>query len=384
MTRIRKIGIGMLGYGFMGKAHSHAWNDIPIFFWPPPAIPRLVVIFGRTKEKVKEAAMRYKFERYTTSWREVIKDNEVEIVDNCLPNYMHKEPTIEALENGKHVIVEKPLARNSEEAKEIYETAKKANVKAMVAFNYRFVPAIILARKIIKEGYLGRIYHFRARYLQEWLVNPNFPLVWRLRKEYAGSGPLGDLGSHIIDLARFLIGEPKCVMAITKTFIEERPLPENPNKKGKVTVEDAFAAVVEFENGAIGTLEASRYATGRKNFNNFEINGEKGSIEFNLERPNELYVYLQDEEIKEIRGWRTVLVTDRELHPYMKFYWPPGHVIGWEHTFLNELYYFLDVVVNDKPIEPYGATIEDGYKNMVIIDAIIESAKTGRKIEIRY
>lgn len=384
MTRIRKIGIGMLGYGFMGKAHSHAWNDIPIFFWPPPAIPRLVVIFGRTKEKVKEAAMRYKFERYTTSWREVIKDNEVEIVDNCLPNYMHKEPTIEALENGKHVIVEKPLARNSEEAKEIYETAKKANVKAMVAFNYRFVPAIILARKIIKEGYLGRIYHFRARYLQEWLVNPNFPLVWRLRKEYAGSGPLGDLGSHIIDLARFLIGEPKCVMAITKTFIEERPLPENPNKRGKVTVEDAFAAVVEFENGAIGTLEASRYATGRKNFNNFEINGEKGSIEFNLERPNELYVYLQDEEIKEIRGWRTVLVTDRELHPYMKFYWPPGHVIGWEHTFLNELYYFLDAVVNDKPIEPYGATIEDGYKNMVIIDAIIESAKTGRKIEIRY
>ncbi len=383
MSSIRKIGIGMLGYAFMGKAHSHAWKDIPIFFWPPPAIPELIVIYGRTEEKVKEAALRYGYKRYTTDWRQVVKDPEVEIVDNCLPNHMHKEPTIEAMEAGKHVVVEKPLARDSKEAKEIYEAAKKAKVKAMVAFNYRFVPAVMLAKKLISEGFLGRIYHFRARYLQDWLVDPNFPLVWRLRKEYAGSGPLGDLGSHIVDLARYLVGEPKSVMGMMKTFIEERPLPEDPTKKGKVTVEDAFVAVIEFENGAIGTLEATRFATGRKNYNNFEINGEKGSIEFNLERPNELYVYWREEPIKDIEGWHCVLVTEAH-HPFIKYYWPPGHVIGWEHTFLNELYHFLDAVINDKDIGPQGATIEDGYKNMVILDAIIESAVTGKKVTITY
>lgn len=380
---IRKVGIGMLGYAFMGKAHSHAWNDIPIFFWPPPAIPELIVIYGRTEEKVKDASLRFRFKKYTTDWKEVIKDPEVEIVDNCLPNHMHKEPTIAAFEEGKHVVVEKPLARNSKEAKEIHEAFKKAKVKAMVAFNYRFVPAVILAKKLINKGLLGKIYHFRARYLQEWIVDPNFPLVWRLRKELAGSGPLGDLGSHIVDLARFLVGEPKNVTGMMKTFVEERPLPEDPTKKGRVTVEDAFVATVEFENGAIGTLEASRFATGRKNYNNFEINGEKGSIEFNLERPNELYVYWKDTPVKEIEGWSYVLVTEA-YHPYIKYYWPPGHVIGWEHTFLNELHHFLDAVVNDKDIGPWGATIEDGYKNMVILDAIAESATTGKKVTITY
>jgi len=380
---IRKIGIGMLGYAFMGKAHSHAWNDIPIFFWPPPAIPELIIIYGRTEEKVKNASLRFRFKKYTTDWKEVIKDPEVEIVDNCLPNHMHKEPTIAAFEEGKHVVVEKPLARNSKEAKEIYEAFKRARVKAMVAFNYRFVPAVVLARELINKGFLGKVYHFRARYLQDWIVDPNFPLVWRLRKELAGSGPLGDLGSHIVDLARFLIGEPKSVTGMMKTFIEERPLPEDPTKKGKVTVEDAFVATVEFENGAIGTLEASRFATGRKNYNNFEINGEKGSIEFNLERPNELYVYWKDSPVKEIEGWSYVLVTEAH-HPYIKYYWPPGHVIGWEHTFLNELHHFLDAVVNDKDIAPWGATIEDGYKNMVILDAIAESATTGKKVTITY
>ncbi len=380
---IRYIGIGMLGYAFMGKAHSHAWRDIPVFFWPPPAIPKLIVIYGRTKEKVKEAAIRYGYKRFTTNWKDVIKDPEVEIVDNCLPNHLHKEPTIEALEEGKHVVVEKPLARNSKEAREIYEAAKKAKTKSMVAFNYRFVPAVILAKKLIEEGLVGRIYHFRARYLQDWLIDPSFPLVWRLRKEYAGSGPLGDLGSHIVDLARYLIGEPKRVSGMIKTFIEERPLPEDPSKRGKVTVEDAFVAVIEFENGAIGTLEATRFATGRKNYNNFEINGEKASIEFNLERPNELRVYWHEEPVRDIEGWHEVLVTESH-HPYIKYYWPPGHVIGWEHTFLNELYHFLDAVVNDKSIEPQGATIEDGYKNMVILDAILESAKTGKVIEISY
>ena len=254
----------------------------------------------------------------------------------------------------------------------------------MCAFNYRFVPAVRLAKKILEEGILGRVFHFRARYLQDWIVSPEFPLVWRLRKEYAGSGPLGDLGSHIIDLARFLVGEITAVTGVTRTFIEERPLPEDPTKKGKVTVEDAFSATVEFENGAIGTLEASRFATGRKNYNNFEINCEKGSIEFNLERLNELRVYVvEPDERKYLEGWHEIIVTD-PAHPFIEYYWPPGHILGWEHTFVNELHHFLDCVVNDKDVGPYGATFEDGYRCAVVCDAILKAAEEGKRIAVEY
>ena len=380
----KEIGIGMLGYAFMGRAHSHAWTDLPIFFWPLPAIPRLIVVYGRHEDRVKDAMVRYGFKKYTTDWREVIKDPEVEILDNCLPNYMHKDPCIEAIEAGKHVVCEKPLARDSIEAREMRDAAKRAKIKTMCAFNYRFVPAVRLAKKILEEGILGRIFHFRARYLQDWIVSPEFPLVWRLRKEYAGSGPLGDLGSHIIDLARFLVGEVTAVTGVMRTFIEERPLPEDPTKKGKVTVEDAFSATVEFENGAIGTLEASRFATGRKNYNNFEINCEKGSIEFNLERLNELRVYVvEPDERKYLEGWHEIIVTD-PAHPFIEYYWPPGHILGWEHTFVNELHHFLDCVVNDKDVGPYGATFEDGYRCAVICDAILKAAEEGRRVTVEY
>jgi len=380
----KEIGIGMLGYAFMGRAHSHAWTDLPIFFWPLPAIPRLIVVYGRHEDRVKDAMVRYGFKKYTTDWREVIKDPEVEILDNCLPNYMHKDPCIEAIEAGKHVVCEKPLARNSIEAREMRDAAKRAKIKTMCAFNYRFVPAVRLAKKILEEGILGRVFHFRAMYLQDWIVSPEFPLVWRLRKEYAGSGPLGDLGSHIIDLARFLIGEITAVTGVMRTFIEERPLPEDPTKKGKVTVEDAFSATVEFENGAIGTLEASRFATGRKNYNNFEINCEKGSIEFNLERLNELRVYVvEPDERKYLEGWHEIIVTD-PAHPFIEYYWPPGHILGWEHTFVNELHHFLDCVVNDKDVGPYGATFEDGYRCAVICDAILKAAEEGRRVTVKY
>lgn len=379
----RRIGVALLGYAFMGKSHSLAYKNVPHFFYPPPAIPELVVIYGRTEGKVKEAAKNYGFKKYVTDWRKAIEDPEVEVVDNSLPNNMHLEPTLEAIEKGKHIICEKPLARNGEEAKILRDVARKSRVKTMVAFNYRFVPAVQLARKIVQSGMLGRIYHFRARYLQDWIVDPNFPLVWRLRKEDAGSGPLGDLGSHIIDLGRFVVGEFKSIMGMVKTFVEERPLPDDPTKKGKVTVDDAFEAVIEIENGAIGTLEASRFATGRKNYNNFEINGEKGSIEFNLERLNELKVYLKEWEEKEIGGWDTVLVTERK-HPYIDRYWPSGHIIGWEHTFINEIYHFVKSIVADEKIEPIGATFEDGYRNNVIMDAILQSAETGRKVELSF
>jgi len=379
----RRIGVALLGYAFMGKAHSHAYKAVPHFFHPPPAIPELVVIYGRHEDRVREAARNYGFKRYTTDWRAAVRDPEVEIVDNSLPNNMHLEPTLEALEAGKHVLCEKPLARNAEEARVLRDAARRAKVKTMVAFNYRFVPAVQLARQLVKSGVLGRIYHFRARYLQDWLVNPSAPLTWRLRAEEAGSGPLGDLGSHIIDLARFLVGEITAVTGVVRTFIEERPLAEDPLKRGRVTVEDAFSATAEFENGAIGTLEASRFATGRKNYNNFEINGEHGSIEFNLERLNELRVYLREWEEKGLTGWGTVLVTERR-HPYIDRYWPPGHIIGWEHTFINEVYHFLNCIVKDEDVAPIGATFEDGYRCNVIMDAILESARTGRRVHVAY
>jgi len=383
VEKIPEIGIGMLGYAFMGKAHSHAYIDLPIFFYPPPAKPVLVAICGRNEELVREAAKRYGYKRYYTEWEKLVKDPEVELFDNGGPNYMHAEPCIAAAEAGKHILCEKPLATNAKEAKRMLDAVRRAGVKHMVGYNYRFVPAVLLAKKLIDEGRVGRIYHFRARYLQEWIMDPNFPLIWKLRKDQAGSGPIGDLGSHIIDLARFLVGEIKSVSAMMTTFIKERPLPEDPTKKGEVTVEDAFVACIEFENGAIGTLEATRFAGGRKNYNNFEINGEKGGIEFNLERLNELRVYGIDETNKDIIGWREVLVTETH-HPYIKYYWPHGHIIGWEHTFLNEIYHFLDCIVNDKEVGPIGATFEDGYRCNAVMDAIIESAITGKRITIQY
>jgi predicted dehydrogenase len=290
---IPQIGIGMIGYAFMGKAHVNAYKKIPYIYWPPSAIPRLVAICGRSEEKVKEAQKRYGFERYYTDWRELIKDSDVQILDNGGPNNLHVDPSITALEMGKHVICEKPMARDSKEAKMMLEFALKSSAKHMIAFNYRFVPAIRLAKELIEDGTLGEIYHFRAKYLQEWIMDPNFPIVWRLKKEVSGSGALGDIGSHIIDLARFLVGEPKNVSAIVKTFIKERPSDINPSKKEKVDVDDAFVAVVEFKNGAIGTLEASRFCAGRKNHQVIEINGSKGSLVFNLERMNELEIYLK-------------------------------------------------------------------------------------------
>lgn len=383
MVEPRRIGVAMLGYAFMGKAHSHAYKSMPHFFHPPPAIPELVVIYGRREDRVREAARNYGFKRYTTDWREAVKDPDVEIVDNSLPNNLHLEPTLEAMEAGKHVLCEKPLARNAQEARVLRDAARRAGVKTMVAFNYRFVPAVQLARQIVKSGALGRIYHFRARYLQDWLVDPNAPLSWRLRAEEAGSGPLGDLGSHIIDLARFIVGEIAAVSGVVRTFVKERPLLEDPSKRGEVTVEDAFAATVEFENGAIGTLEASRFATGRKNYNNFEINGEGGSIEFNLERLNELRVYLREWEGRGLTGWSTVLATERG-HPYIEHYWPPGHIIGWEHTFINEVYHFIKCIVEDGEVGPLGATFEDGYRCNAVMDAVLESAKTGKRVTVQF
>jgi predicted dehydrogenase len=378
-----EIGVGMLGYAFMGKAHTNAYKKLPYMVYPPPAIPKLVGICGRDEEAVAEAARRYGYEAYYTDWRKMLKDERIQLFDNGGPNNAHAEPCIAAAEAGKHVLCEKPLARTAEEAKQMLDAAEKADVKHMVAFNYRFVPAIRLARDLINEGALGQIYHFRAIYLQEWIM-PHYgeKLIWRLRKDVAGSGAIGDLGAHIVDLGHFLVGGMKSISAMTRTFIDERPLPDG-SGTGKVDVDDAFVAAVEFENGAIGTLECTRFGAGRKNHQVLEINGEKGSIHFNLERLNELQVFWVGEEPKETQGFHNVLVTE-SYHPWLKNWWPQGHIIGWEHTFVHEITHLLDCIVNDKDVKPYGATFDDGYRAAVICDAIAESAATKKQVDVNY
>jgi predicted dehydrogenase len=378
-----EIGVGMLGYAFMGKAHSNAYKKIPYMMYPPPAIPRLVAVCGRNQEAVAEAARRYGYESYYTDWREMLEDDRIQLFDNGGPNNMHAGPCVAAAQAGKHVFCEKPLARTAAEARRMLDAVTKAGVKHMAAFNYRFVPAIRQARNLIESGALGQIYHYRAIYLQEWIMPHHDTLkIWRLDKNLAGSGALGDLGAHIIDLGRFLVGEMKSVSAMTRTFIDERPLPDG-SGTGKVDVDDAFVAAVEFENGAIGTLEATRFASGRKNYEVLEINGEKGSIRFNLERMNELEVFWVGEEPKETQGFHDVLVTEA-YHPWWENWWPQGHIIGWEHTFVHELTHFLNCIVNDKEVAPYGATFEDGYRAAIVCDAIFESAATKKQVEIEY
>jgi predicted dehydrogenase len=380
---VPEVGVGMLGYAFMGKAHSHAMLNIPHMMYPPPAIPKLVAIAGRNEEAVQEAARRYGYQRYYTDWKQLMKDDDVQLFDNGGPNDAHAAPSIAAAKAGKHVLCEKPLGRTASESKKMRDAIMEAGVKNMVAFNYRFVPAIRQIRNLVDSGALGQIYHFRGVYLQEWIM-PHYgtPLIWRLQKDQAGSGALGDLGAHIIDLARYLVGEVGSVQAMTKTFIKERPKTDG-SGAGTVDVDDAFAAVVEFENGALGTLEASRFAAGRKNGQRIEINAEKGTIAFNLERLNELEVFWIDDEPKETRGFHNVLVSEG-YHPWWENWWPQGHMIGWEHTFIHEITHLLDCIVNDKPVSPIGADFEDGYRAAVICDAIVDSANKGRRITCKY
>ncbi len=377
------VGVGMLGYAFMGKAHSNAFIKLPYMMYPPPAIPKRVGIAGRNRDAVEAAAKRFGYAHAYTDWREMLANDEIQLLDNGGPNDAHAEPSIAAAEAGKHVLCEKPLGRTAEESKTMWDAVAKAGVKHMTAFNYRFVPAIRQIRLLIESGALGEIYHFRASYLQEWIM-PHYktPMIWRLQKAHAGSGALGDLGAHVIDLARYLVGEVDSVSAMTRTFIPERPYADG-SGMGKVDVDDAFAAVLSFENGALGTVEASRFAAGRKNANNLEINGEKGSIRFNLERMNELEVFWVDDEPKETRGFHNVLVSE-PYHPWLENWWPQGHMIGWEHTFVHEIAHLLDCIVNDKPVAPIGADFEDGYRNSVICDAILASAATKRQVDCKY
>ena len=367
---IRTIGVGMLGYAFMGKAHSNAYHKIRYMTWPPPLLPRLVAIAGRNEEAVSEAARRYGFAGYVTDWRDLVGDPDVELFDNSGPNNLHAEPTIAAAEAGKHVFCEKPLARTAAESYDMWQRVESAGVKHMCAFNYRFVPAVRLAREMLEAGDLGDIYHFRGSYLQEW--GDIDDEVWRFDQSLAGSGALGDLGAHVIDLSRYLVGEIASVSGSTRTFKEGRD------------VDDAFEAVVEYENGAVGTIEASRFCPGRKNAFTWEINGSKGSIAFDLERLNELQVHLRGSKPGDhAQGFRNVLVSEAE-HPFWQFWWPHGHIIGWEHSFVHEVHHLLTAIAEDGDVAPHGATFRDGYRSAEVCDAIIRSAEGGRREEVAY
>jgi len=380
----KEVRIGLVGYKFMGKAHSHAYRDVTMFF-DMKAVPVMKAICGRTKEEVAKAAKIYGWQSYETSWEKLIQRDDIDLIDIATPVNLHKDIAIAAAKAGKHILCEKPMALNLNEARQMLEAAEKAGVKHMIGFNYRKVPAIALAKRLIDEGALGKIYHFRAVYLQDWIVDPNFPLVWRLRKEVAGSGALGDLGSHIIDLARFLVGEFDRAICTTQTFIEERPeasyvtgLTAKAGKKmGEVSVDDAAIAMVRFKNGALGSFEVTRFAPGHKNCGRIEINGSKGSIFFDLERINELQFFSREDK-NYAQGFRTILVTE-ESHPYLKAWWPPGHVIGWEHAMIHEIYELMEAIANDRMPSP---NFGDGLKCQEVLDALDRSAREGKWVRI--
>ena len=359
-----EIGIGMLGYAFMGKAHSNAFRKLAYIAWPPPLVPRLVGIAGRNAEAVEQAAARYGYEYATDDWRRLVEDERIGLFDNGGPNALHAEPTIAAARAGKHVVCEKPLGRDAGESYEIWRQVAATGVKHMCAFNYRFVPAVRLARELIEAGEIGEVRHFRARYLQDWGDDVSLD-TWRFHADEAGSGALGDLMAHVVDLARFLNGEIAVVHGFTKTFIPGRQ------------VDDAAEAAVEFTNGSVGTFESTRFAHGHRNALQWEINGTKGALAFDMERFADLQVFTKGDD--RVRGFTTVQVSE-ESHPFAHWWWPPGHVIGWGDTFVHELHHVLDAIANDTDVAPYAATFEDGYRCAEVCDAI---ARGGRQ-ELSY
>jgi predicted dehydrogenase len=373
-----KIGVALIGYQFMGKAHSNAYRQVGRFF-KPPLVPDMKVLCGRHEDAVRAAAADLGWSEIALDWHDVLKRDDIGIIDISSPGNTHKPIAIAAAEAGKNIFCEKPLGNSLDEAMAMTEAAEKAGVKAKVNFNYRYVPAVQLAKRLIDEGKLGQIYHYRGVYLQDWIIDPNFPLVWRLRKEVSGSGALGDIAAHNIDLARFLVGDVAEVAAADKTFIKERPLPAGADgawgtaggsqSKGEVTVDDAVVVVARFKSGALGTFEATRFAAGRRNYNSFEINGSKGSLYFNLERLNELqYFSLDDPDYTQ--GFKTIQVTGGQFK-YADAWWPPAHIIGYEHSFVHSIFEFLTAIGENKTPVP---DFRDGTRTQAVLETVAKAA----------
>ena len=382
------LNVGLIGAGFMGKAHSLAYAAMPMFFWPAPAMPVRKTIAEATELLAEEASRRFGFEKYTADWREVVEDPEIDVIDIATPNHLHAEIAIAAAKAGKHIISEKPLARTSEEAKAMYEAVRDAGVVHMVAFNYRRTPAVALAKKFIEEGSIGRITNFRGTYLQDWSADPSSPLSWRFQKKIAGSGALGDIATHVIDLARYLVGDVAQVNALLSTFITERPLQTSgadalgtvtggEGPRGTVDVDDEVMTMIRFSNGAVGSIEATRNAHGRNNFITFEIHGTEGSILFNYERRDELQVSFANDPADR-RGFRTIYTGP--AHPNGAALWPiPALGIGYGETKIIEAHDFFKAIVEGGTVSP---NFVDGYQIALIDDAIIESGETGVWVDV--
>ena len=386
----QNINVGLIGYKFMGKAHSSALSKIGMFFDGDAKINKKVIC-GRDPDWVRQSAEKFGWSESETSWEKLVKRADIDMIDITAPSDAHKVIALAAAGEGKHIFCEKPLALTLADAREMLEVAEKNKIKHQVGFNYRFVPAVLLAKKLIDDGKIGKVFHVRANFLQDWIIDPDFPLVWRLDKKVCGSGSLGDLGAHFIDMARFLCGEFDSVMAMSKTFVKSRPVLEKTTggltaraaeaaERAAVEIDDATVFVAEFKSGALGVFEATRFAQGHKNDMSIEINGELGSLKFIFERMNELH-YLSATDEPGLQGFR-LIQTSEGVHPYMYAWWPPGHVIGYEHTFVHELYEFTEAIANDRPLNPICPDFSDGVKCSQILEAVELSCERKALVEI--
>lgn len=387
---MKQVRVGLVGYNFMGRAHSNAYRQMPFYFPEAKAMPVMKVLCGRTKDRLEACARQFGWEDTETDFRKLIERDDIDLIDITSPNNQHVEMAVAAAEAGKHVFCEKPLATSLADAKRALAAVKKAGCIHMLCHNYRRAPAVSLAKRMIENGDLGEIYHWRAFYLQDWLMPPDVPMMWRVQKKIAGSGALGDLMAHSIDTALWLLGDITQVCSTMKTFIKKRPQlstfdtglggrAEKGAKMGTVDVDDGVTMLAEFACGALGTFEATRYAAGRKNYNAFEVNGSKGSIVFNLERMNELQYYNCAEPSDRV-GFRVIQATANE-HPYMAAmgdpskgprYWPVAHIIGYEHTFINTVFDLMQAIATNTPVHP---NFEDGVKVQAVLDACERAAK---------
>ncbi len=378
----KTVNVAMIGAQFMGKAHSNAWRKVGAFF-EMPVTPVMKVICGKTNDELDHAGV-WGWEETSTDWKAVVNRPDIDIVDICTPNFLHPPMALEAAKAGKHVICEKPLANSLDDAKKMLAATEQARVKHMCGFAYRFAPAVASIKKMIDDGELGHLFHFRAAYQQDWIVDPEFPLVWRLKKKHAGSGALGDIGAHITDLCQYLVGDIAEVTATMQTFVKQRPIADSDtgitadagrkktNKTGRVDVDDAAIFLGRIKGAdTLATFEATRFATGRRNHNSIEIYGSEGSVLWNQEDMNFFHYYNRNDP-GHVQGFRRIHATDGG-HPYTEAWWPTGHIIGYEHLFVHEMYEFLSCL-NKKKVT--YSTFEDAVSCQKVLDAVTRAAKT--------
>jgi predicted dehydrogenase len=376
---VKTLNVALIGYKFMGKAHSYALMATP-FFFKTGINPVRKVIVGRSEGPLKQAAADFGWDEHSTDWREVVARVDIDVIDIATPPCTHAEIAIAAAEAGKHIFCEKPFTVTVEEARRVLDAVKASGVKHMLGFNYRRVPAIGLAKQLIASGRLGKIYHFRAVYLQDWIMDPQFPRIWKLNKKIAGSGPHHELNSHLVDLALHLVGGVSRVVGMEETFIKQRPAEaaaaglstmltaEASSEMQPVDVDDTTSFLARFANGAQGTFESTRFAAGRRNHNRIEVNGSKGSVCFDLEDMNRLEYYNADDPA-DVPGWRSIQVNEG-CHPYIDHWWPPGHGIGYQNTFVNQFADFFQAIADDTKPSP---GFEEGLENQKVLEAVTQS-----------